>query len=587
MKKTIQIPQFVFHGINHSKKGFNGPLKVFGCDHETVNGLVHTLQMKDENGLADLFYTDTAHVLVTFLDYIDKRLGRNEFAAAYFHNLNFDLPVLFSAEDKNFWMLSEFEVRRHGWTCKVNCEKRYFAKLSKDGRKFIQIIDSFSYLPMGLGRVAEVLNIPYKKLDKPEFLGEKPLCDPYFEDYAKADVDIEMPFGKWIVDLHEKYDVPLSVSFPQMCASIFKRHFLQEGDNIEFPPLSVIKPSVLSYHGGKNGMYVRPGLYKNCLEIDLNSAYAWAMRSLPSFLRGRYVKVDKFFPEYSGVYRISGKVHCPYNLIFSHNFKPIQGAFEHVWVTGHEIAAGLEYGELHITEITGHVWIPHPDSKRNPFADYVDYFYDLRNKTSKTDPMRTFYKYALNQLYGKTVQVTAVRDAGDAADATITESKDGKLIVKEKDQLFTAGGMFNPFIATQVTALCRVKLHMLEHKFKAIHSATDSIKTLEPVTGCSNELGGYKLEVHGKCILLRNKLYVHYDGDGPDAKVCKFALHGFTGKVKDLLELYESRTNKYTVGHIFKMREALRQKQTPLKMIQLSKKFGFDWNKFMNSPKVY
>lgn len=120
-------------------------------------------------------------------------------------------------------------------------------------------------------------------------------------------------------------------------------------------------------------------------------------------------------------------------------------------------------------------------------------------------------------------------------------------------------------------------LHDLEHKFKAIHSSTDSVKTCQPVTGCSNELGGYKLEVKGTCLIFRNKLYLHYDEGG---ELKKFALHGFQGNTKDLYDLYKHKGNRYSINHIFRIREALIQKKTPLKMDRVERTLKMDWSKF-------
>lgn len=588
MRKTIQIPQYVYQGITRSNRGFGEYIKVFGCDHETVYGKVHTLQIKDHTGRY-LYYVNKKTVFMEFLYHVDSRLKRGETAVCYFHNLNFDLPVLFSAEPIENWNLSEFEVEAGDWKVKVNCEKRFFAKLSKGGKKQIIIVDSFSYLSKSLEKVATCLHIPFKKLPKPEGLGKIAYTDAAFEEYALADVDIEYEFGQWIVKLHEKYDVPISVSFPQLCATIFKRQFLRKGDVIQMPPKDVLIPSLLSYHGGKNGLYAEAGKYNNCTEIDINSAYPWAMKQLPSFLKGEYLKVSKFYPQYQGVYRVSGRINCPYNLLFDHSFRPLKGPFKHIWITGHEIQAGLEYKELEIDEITGHVWVPDEKETRNPFADYVDYFYKLKTETPKTDPMYNFYKLALNQLYGKLIQAVEVRKVdGQRPDAEVKMNKEGKMIVEEQEKLFTAGGMFNPFLGSQITAMCRVKLHSLEHRFKAIHSATDSIKTLLPVTGCSEELGGYKEEVKGTCLIFRNKCYLHYNGNVMDpTKLVKFATHGFAGRVKDLIELYENKSNTYTVERMLKIREGLRQRKTPLTMIEVTRNFGIDWKKFNESPKVY
>lgn len=596
MKKNVILPKFIQAGIKKNSPSALENVLLFGADTETVNGEAHTLQVTGVDG-SFLYYVNKHTIFTTFVEHIDARLKRGHTAAVYFHNLNFDLPVLFSREKLKLWQGSQFEVERDGWKCYVNCEKRFFAKLSKQNNKRIQIIDSFGFLPTSLARVSESLGLNLPKLEKPEGLGTLPLRTPEFEAYAKRDADIDFHFARWIENIHRQYNIKLTVSLPQMGAYIFKSMFLRKGDVIEFPPMNVVKPSLLSYHGGKNGFYVKPGVYKNCSEIDINSAYPYAMKQLPSFLKGTYACVKRFVPELCGVYRISGRINCPYNLLFDHGFKPVSGEFKNLWVTGYEIAEGLKYNELEIDDIFGHVWVPDAEETRNPFGDYVDYFYQKRQETPKSDPMSNFFKLAMNANYGKLIQCVEKREEVDidTPDFNVNVGKDGKLKIEERVKNFTAGGMFQPFIASQITAKVRVMLHGLEHRFKAIHAATDSIKTLEPIVGGSKALGDYKLEVTGTCVLLRNKLYLHYAKDFSHCghkpgdpgvihkngeHLCKFALHGFTGRVGDLDRLISTRTQTYEVKHLYKIREAIRQRKDPLTMITMLKRFHFDWTEF-------
>ena len=581
MKRTIHIPKFILQGIKRNHRSTAREVLTFGGDTETVRGEPHTLQISHK-GATDLYYVNRRNILPTFLDHVDNVLGRGEWGVVYFHFLPFDLPVLFKDENPNIWQASNFTVEREGWKCYVNCEKRFFAKLCKDRHKIIYIVDSFAYLPTSLDKIGKMLVPDLPKLKKPKGLGSLPLRTAEFENYAKRDAVIEDKFGKWIYDIHKRYDIRISVSLPQMAAFIFRHKFLKEDDIIDFPPHEVVAAAVSSYHGGKNGLYVPAGVYENCSEVDLNSAYAWAMKQLPSFLKGYYKRLEEYQEGICAVYNLSGEINCPYNIFFNDEFKPIHGKFKNIWVTSYELAEALKYKEVKITNIYGYGWFP--QSKRNPIGDYVDHFYELKNKTPKTNPMYNFYKLCGNSLYGKFIQAVEVRDTEGAQkfakenfDFEVTEEKGGKLKVKEGVKVFNAGGLFNPFLATAITGMVRARIHDLEHRFKALHTATDSIKTLMPISGTSDELGGYKLEVKGNCVLLRNKLYLHFNEDG---LLTKYALHGFQGKVGELLEMVVKKQNDYQVRHIFKVREAIRQRKEALTMLTVDKSFHFDWKGF-------
>lgn len=573
MKKQLIIPKTAYK-ITKNHRPLNPNFKVFGCDTETANGIPFLLQINNEKDNIKMFNVSAENIFDTFLKYIESQITQYEIAICFFHNLSFDLVALLKGIDETLFKKSEFEIKRQGWRCQFFCSKTWFARMRKNHKQII-ILDSKAFLPYSLEKVANDLKIEFKKLPKPEGLGDKILTTPEFYEYAKQDVLIQQRVGEWIMKLHKEFDTRVSVSLPHLSSLIFRHFFLQPDDIIELPPQKIVKASLSSYHGGKNGFYIKGGFYKDVAEIDLNSAYPYAMKCLPSFLKGEYKEVDKYVKDYVGIYCISGKSNCPYNITFNDEFKPVK-EFEKIWITSYELEQALKYDEIKIDNIFGYIWIP--KSERNPFGDYVDYFYKLKNETPKTNALYTFYKLLLNSLYGKLIQMTEINDdESEKTDFITYLNKKGEMIVKRVKKRYRAGGLFNPFIATLITGKTRAMIHELEHKFKAIHTATDSIKTFEKITGESKELGGYKLEVRGDCLLFRNKMYLHFNEKN---ELVKYATHGYQGSILSLVDLYLHKSNTYKHKKMIRVKEALIQKKTSLKMELLTRELDLDWNNF-------
>jgi hypothetical protein len=157
--------------------------------------------------------------------------------------------------------------------------------------------------------------------------------------------------------------------------------------------------------------------------------------------------------------------------------------------------------------------------------------------------------------------------------------------------------MFSPVIATLITGFVRAYLHRMEHQYKAIHSSTDSIKSMEKIDQASlpSGLGGLNVEVHGDCVILRNKLYLHYKGwndaedpvfIGPPNPPKKYALHGFWGTSFNLLELVDKRGGTYYVDHLYRMKEAAKQGKVPLKSYRQKREVTIDWSSYIEQPQV-
>lgn len=623
MLKEVLTSAHVEAGIKRNHRAFPLPenLKILGGDTETYRGHPHTVQVcSGPSGAVTVDYVTDETILPTFCARVlaaDLRPGGVN--VIYFHNLHFDLPVLlFPYHRELYEQVSDIELylsptgERLGpkWYevpdqkilrvlalfGKVNAARFEWGRhwLAGEEERFdvetrLYLLDSAAFTHASLSRSLEMFQIPEVKLPRPDGIGTTRIKGPEFEAYAAQDAVAVRALGCKILDLHDTYKVRPSVSLPQFAGRVFRHHFMDETDVIQFPSEEVKRAAELSYHGGKNGLYVPPGVYEDCVEVDINSAYPWAMGGLPDFIRGNYRRVEGYAGGLAGIYCLSGTVNpsMRYPLIFDHAFKRVNGDFEDVWTTSYETALARVNPDITLTKMWGYVWEPSGVVGRNPFREYVDNFYRLKETTPKTDPNYNFYKLCLNGFYGKLVATV------EQQRMEYVRCEDGEEMVVRSDYTYdsvldryvktekthVAGGLYNPFVATLITGAVRAKLWELEVKYEALHSATDSIKTLKPIEELKG-LGGWKKEVKGRCYLFRNKLYLHYDGE--DAKenrgeaaglrdggqpLRKYGMHGFKGKLNEFhkarRELLEKGGLAYEYLHVVGLREGLRRKETP------------------------
>ena len=273
-----------------------------------------------------------------------------------------------------------------------------------------------------------------------------------------------------------------------------------------------------------------------------------------------------------GVYCVSGRVaDCDWPVLFSHGFKPLGGVIDRVWVQGHEVNEALRSGELKLSTINGHLYDAERDNQASALRQFVDVFYALK-EAEKDKVMRYMYKLILNSISGKFIQTRK-------SNAVMYTDIDAELTVTASD--LVAGGMFHPFIASDITAHTRARIHQLEHKYKAIHTATDGIMTqAKGAKGVGSGLGSVTVEARdATLLLLRNKCYVLYTAPDlnpvkklrttfpsfafKDKHVRKYALHGFQGSIKDLEKLVSANKRAYKVNRPHRLKEALKRGLTP------------------------
>lgn len=561
MKRPLTIPPYVRQGIRHLRSGFPGRYKTFGFDTETVNGEPYTLQLCDGER-AELWYANRRTILRRFLTYLDEHANQGRPNVVWGHNLEFDLAVLFRAHLERF-VYDRWTADTWGWKWDVFCGARHFAFVTK-GKTRVMVLDTFAFFPTSLAKVAKTLGLSVGKMNPPAGLGERRLTGHGFEEYAKRDAVLAREVGERILAFQRDLDVPISVTGPQMSGRAFRRHYLHAGECIGFPPDAVEIASRLSYHGGKNGLYCVPGWY-DCTELDISSAYPYAMTLVPGLLEGSYTFTHQYEgAEVPGVYLVRCHVRdCRWPCFLDEDGIKVKPGPWHGWVTSWELSSAIANAEVDVDSVQG--WVRRDWSRRRPLREYVQHYYGLKNRTPKADPYYSFYKVTmLNSLYGKFIQAIdeAPRLRVGEADPlpprgpVVTDflsTPSGWMEVEGRRA--RAGGLYHPFLATLITGHCRAYLHDLEHLYQALHSATDSIKTRLPVQELPG-LGGLKVELSGPCLLLRNKLYLHHDAQ---MVLQKYALHGYQGTPEELYLSWRSDRWDYDRRKILRPREAVIQ----------------------------
>lgn len=545
---------------------------VYGADSETLFGKPLSFQFYSEDVACDqIFFVNEKTAADVFLEWCSKRRKHVQHVV-YVHNLSFDLTeFLWGHHHKLVTAGGDFEFQIGKWKVAGVYGTPTFCRISwAAGGINIIVLDSFSYFRESLENAAKRVCPDLPKLKRPTGLGEKKFTrkDEGFCEYAMRDAVVAFHLGKQIERMHQEFDLQQCVSVADMASRIFRHKYLTY--TIPQPSRDIVEASLLSYHGGKNNVTVKAGWYTGVTSVDRSSAYPKAMQDMPAFsdakLYRRFTarKSVAHVPDY-GVYAISGEVaECQWPVIFSHGFKPLHGRISDVWVQGFEVNEALLSGELKLSKIRGYYYDAEKDLQAPALRGFVESFYE-KKETAKDPVMRQMYKLVMNSISGKFIQT---RKRGACAFTDI----DAETTVTASELI--AGGMFHPFIASAITAHTRADMHRLEHKFKALHTATDGIMSQAKNAKAQGKgLGALTVEAQdATLLLLRNKCYVLYAKKDKKTKpsivfkgkhIKKFALHGFQGSVTDLERLVASGRRKYTVNRPHRLKEALKRGLTP------------------------
>jgi len=228
-------------------------------------------------------------------------------------------------------------------------------------------------------------------------------------------------------------------------------------------------------------------------------------------------------------------------IFYTHDFRPLGAgeAFDTLAVTTIEYRLLRElYPAWRPDDLLSVTWKPDHDAMSD-LGRYALEMFD-RRRAATTPEESQLFKLLSNSLYGK----------------FIARHPD-----EDDDRVMIAGSLFYPPVAAWITALVRAKITRLEYAEAVVHTSTDGILTTRPLSGGVGEgLGEMKFEHRGPCLILRNKLYLHFDDRG---HLIKWALHGFQGRPRDLWTMLRRGKSRYTVGRLSGWRESARDDDLP------------------------
>ncbi len=539
--------------------------KVIGFDSETMRGPPITLQLYSEDvpSITAMLWVHNKNPTEIFFKHLRKlRPGRYRM---YGHNLVFDLTSLFW---NHLPMIADGTINAplYGWAVSGRYGHPSFLTLERKGI-IIDLVDAMLWFSSTLERAAEIVCPELPKLARPQGLGEKLFkkTDDEFCAYAMRDAEVSYHQGKAIERMHADEGIDQCYSLAAMAARIFQQKYQRE--TIYQPPeRKWMAGALASYHGGVNRVRreAAPGWHPNVCGWDFSSAYPAAMHDFPSFsnsalykpLSGNRFKIDSATA--LGVYCVSGVAReCDWPAIFDHDFEPIQGKFNNIWIHGYELIAGIQANELSVKSFSGFFYDHEADKVASPFKGFVDAKY-LAKATAADPIIRHKEKITMNGLTGKFIQTQA--DYVRLGDRLVT--------------LPRAGGLYHPFIASSITAHTRARIHDLEHRVEAIHTATDGVfapsrNKIKPGAG----LGSIQLESKGDLALLRNKLYILYADEPakgsypskvfPGKYICKAARHGYQGTIFQLEEMIAHGHRQYSTNKPNQLKSSLKSGAIP------------------------
>jgi hypothetical protein len=493
------------------------------------------------------------HGLETLLDWLLELASNHDrrTVVAGAHNLKFDLGLL-----AFHWQLAygtpataktitrtrvEIEIGRGRLELVIG--NVVFGKY-KRGHVTIHFVDTLRFFVMKLEKAVAALGLGEVKTEFPGRLqadfGQRRWPLEAIGAYCIQDSYMARLLLEKVMDWTMERKIMIPISAPHMSARIFQKEFVRT------PWVRIPRPvrmaAMLAYHGGRNLFCGEPGWYPRLNYYDVNSAYTWAMTQMPSMDRGewRVLKQEPPAPGQWGFVQITGIVPASrVPIVYTHGFNPVLGGstVTKLWITSMEYDALRAHAPAWSPKrVRSLIWLADSPAPSD-LACYAQTMWD-RRASSQTVEERTFYKLMANSLYGKFIQRTP--DEHD-------------------DQILYEGGLFYPPIASWITALVRCRIITNEFAYDVLHTATDGILTPREIPTALT-LGGWKLENVGPALILRNKLYLHWDEQG---HLKKYALHGFQGTLDDLHRFVLGDDPSYHRKRLRGWAEAIRDEVEP------------------------
>lgn len=462
-----------------------------GADTETDSriGKVELLALETGEHVHPRFIDDVFDLL------FQKKYKKNVYV---FYNLKYDVQAILKLTHPEVWQqlwnegsttIGPYEMELIPWK---------LFKVKKD-EQTITMFDMWQFFIVSLDNAAKRF-LGESKIDTVDRTNLQNFHDPEVIRYCIHDAYLVGSLARFLLKTHRKH-FPESPPSLISKASMAEKHFtttckIPTINNVMFNFPKYVRYSYYAYKGGWFSAY-KKGRFKNVYVYDINSAYPYAMASLPDLSKGKFYFFERspYVGAALGWYKCrvnikQSNLHSHYSPI-CHNHKGVMyypsGKFT-TFLTKLEYKILSKYYDIKI--LSGVDWIP--DEIEYPFKKEINRLYEW--KRNETDPiLKSLIKIILNSIYGKTIQKIPLRD--------------------DPNYRFKTGNLFCPFYASYITAGCRMQIFQTIVKHSnpenwLVMISTDSIMATEKLNiPLDNNLGGWSLEKQGHAMVLGSGVY--------------------------------------------------------------------------------
>lgn len=506
---------------NRAKNNLEKQKEVVAVDTETENGDIFLIADSEGNFLDDITFEN-----------IVKFLFRHEGKWIFFYNLGYDaeciLKLLPEKILRSYMWKKELKFQYRGY--KIHYIDRKKLTISK-GHHSVNCYDIMQYYEN-------------KKLEKAYTDSiKKPLDQKYLETKNQRS-----EFTKYYYTRHKNQvrdycikDCILTKELAQHWLEIFYKVFsflpknwISSGylaekvlinNDIFVPKFNEIPYEIQelarnSFYGGRFELIQR-GFIGECYLYDLNSAYPFALSTLPEITNGRWIRSKKVNPKAKlGFFFILADIDDTVK-IAPFPFRKKNGTICYpsgkfkTWVTLDELNMVKEDSKIKCKILESYQFIPNKNCTY-PFKKFIEGLYEKRMKLrDERNELQIAIKIILNSIYGKTVQRTNRR----------------------------IGNIFNQVIGSSITGFTRAQLYkfMKQHNLdnQVVAFATDSIAVrIKVPIKSSKKLGEMKLDKYANDVIFLSNGFYRFNGEWKRRGV------GFDHDRKVEIEHLDSRIDK-------------------------------------------
>lgn len=247
-----------------------------------------------------------------------------------------------------------------------------------------------------------------------------------------------------------------------------------------------------AFYGGRFELIQR-GYIGECYLYDINSAYPYALTTLPDITDGKWIRTNKILPK-AQVGFFSVLVYVPVGIkITPFPFRKKNGTICYpsgkfkTFVTLDELRV-IKNKKIKYKIIESYQFVPN-STCQYPFRDFIIQQYQKRLRLKlENNPLQQPIKIILNSIYGKTAQTSGNR----------------------------FGNLFNPIIASYITGFARAQLYSFvvdnNMENETVAFATDSIACRKKIPNLDSlELGKMKLDKSGYDVTFLSNGFYKFD----------------------------------------------------------------------------